>query len=130
MSKKRIDAVIVGADRIARNGDVANKIGTYNLAILAKAHNIDFFVVAPISTFDPRLKTGDEIPIEERAAEEVKNIMGRLKIASDEVTVYSPAFDVTPHTMVTAIITERGIIRPPNEKEIKKVMNSVASKTT
>ncbi len=122
MKKKKVNKIIVGADRIARNGDTANKIGTYNLAVLARAHKIDFLVVAPRSTFDLSLKTGEEIPIEERAPEEVKNIGGKLKIAADEVKVYNPAFDVTPHHLITAIITELGVIRVPYEEAIGRIL--------
>ena len=112
MRREEIDCVIVGADRIAANGDVANKIGTYGLAILAKEHGIPFYVAAPISTLDLRLASGDEIPIEERKAEEVSLGFGR-QTAPEGVEVYNPAFDVTPHALVTAIITEKGIARSP-----------------
>ena len=123
MSKGLIDKVVVGADRIVQDG-VTNKIGTYSVAVLAHEHGIPFYVAAPVSTFDLKLKTGEEIPIEERSADEVKNIRGKLKITPDEVSVYSPAFDVTPHTLVTAIVTERGIIRPPHEEEIRKIVEN------
>ena len=112
MKEGKIQCVIVGADRIAANGDTANKIGTYNVAILAEAHGIPFYVAAPTSTLDFALKTGDEIPIEQRAAEEVTEGFGKLT-APEGVKVYSPAFDVTPATLVTAIITEKGVARPP-----------------
>ena len=112
MSYGKVDCVIVGADRIAANGDVANKIGTYMLAVLAKEHAIPFYVVAPISTVDLEASSGKDIPIEERSAEEVIQIEGR-PMAPDSISVYNPAFDVTPHNFVTAIITERGIARPP-----------------
>ena len=112
MSKGLIHLVIVGADRISANGDVANKIGTYSLAILAKAHGIPFYVAAPLSTFDLSLDTGDEIPIEERDTMEVTHPFGR-KIAPEGVRVWNPAFDVTPHEYVTAIITERGVAQEP-----------------
>ncbi len=105
MKAKRISAVIVGADRIAANGDTANKIGTFGLAILAKAFNIPFYVAAPLSTIDLQTKTGDDIPIEERAKEEVTHI-GGVRIAPN-VNVYNPAFDVTPHELITGIITEK-----------------------
>lgn len=112
MKEGKIQCVIVGADRIAANGDTANKIGTYNVAILAEAHGIPFYVAAPTSTLDFALKTGDEIPIEQRAAEEVTEGFGRLT-APEGVKVYSPAFDVTPAALVTAIITEKGVARAP-----------------
>ncbi|MDD4767268.1 MAG: S-methyl-5-thioribose-1-phosphate isomerase [Desulfotomaculaceae bacterium] len=119
MAKKMVDLVIVGADRIASNGDVANKIGTYGLAVLAKAHNIPFYVAAPFSTVDLSLHSGDEIPIEERDHTEVTHHGGRL-LAPAGVKVWNPAFDVTPHHLVTAIITDRGIVRPPFGENLKK----------
>ncbi|ANB55804.1 S-methyl-5-thioribose-1-phosphate isomerase [Anoxybacillus sp. B7M1] len=106
---KDITAVIVGADRIAANGDTANKIGTFGLALLAKAFNIPFYVAAPLSTIDLSTKTGADIPIEERPAEEITELAG-TRIAPPGVKVYNPAFDVTPHELITAIITEKGII--------------------
>ena len=112
MKEGKIQCVIVGADRIAANGDTANKIGTYNVAILAEAHGIPFYVAAPTSTLDFALKTGDEIPIEQRAAEEITEGFGKVT-APEGVKVYSPAFDVTPAALVTAIITEKGVARPP-----------------
>jgi methylthioribose-1-phosphate isomerase len=112
MKKKQIDSVIVGADRIAANGDVANKIGTYTMAVLAQKHGIPFYVAAPISTLDLSLATGDSIPIEERSAEEVVCINNK-RIAPEGIRVAHPAFDVTPHELVTAIITEKGIARAP-----------------
>jgi methylthioribose-1-phosphate isomerase len=112
MSKGAIHLVIVGADRISANGDVANKIGTYSLAILAKAHGIPFYVAAPFSTFDFSLGTGGEIPIEERDSREVTHPFGQ-QITPDGVRVWNPAFDVTPHEYVTAIITERGVAHEP-----------------
>lgn len=111
----KVDAVIVGADRIASNGDTANKIGTYSLAVLAKAHNIPFYIAAPFSTVDTSLKSGDEIKIEERQPEEVTCIKG-MRIAPGDVRVANPAFDVTPHKYITAIITERGIIKEPYKR--------------
>jgi len=104
----KIDAVIVGADRITKNGDVANKIGTYNVAVQAEKHGVPFYVAAPRSTIDYNLDSGDKIPIEERAAEEVVEPYG-IKIAPEGIRVYAPAFDVTPNEMVTAIITDEGI---------------------
>jgi methylthioribose-1-phosphate isomerase len=111
----RVDAVIVGADRVARNGDVANKIGTYELAVLAKENGVPFYVAAPTSTVDMSAPSGAAIPIEERAAEEVTWIGGE-HIAPDDVPVANPAFDITPHRYVTAIITEQGVVRPPFEE--------------
>jgi methylthioribose-1-phosphate isomerase len=112
MKQHRIDAVIVGADRIARNGDTANKIGTYSLAILAAHHGIPFYVAAPRSTVDFSLLNGEAIPIEERAAGEVASFAGK-PVAPDDAVVYNPAFDVTPGHLITAFVTECGIIRPP-----------------
>jgi methylthioribose-1-phosphate isomerase len=117
---KNIKAVIVGADRIAANGDTANKIGTFGLALLARAFNIPFFVAAPLSTFDITIPTGDDIPIEERDAKEVTHLNGQL-IAPEGVHVYNPAFDVTPHEFITAIITEKGIIQGHYAEEIQKL---------
>ncbi len=108
----KVDCVIVGADRIVANGDVANKIGTYSLAVLATENGVPFYVAAPTSTIDPSLETGDLIPIEERAAEEVTSIAGK-RLAAAGVRARNPAFDVTPHFYVTAIITEKGILREP-----------------
>ncbi|MCK4262163.1 S-methyl-5-thioribose-1-phosphate isomerase [bacterium] len=119
MKEGRINCVLVGADRIAANGDTANKIGTYGLAILAKAHGIPFYVAAPTSTFDLTLATGDRIPIEERGQEEITCGFGR-RTAPEGVKVYSPAFDVTPAHLITAIITEVGIARPPYEQSLKE----------
>ncbi len=110
MSRGEIDCVVVGADRIAANGDTANKIGTYSVAVLAKENRIPFYVAAPISTLDLTLATGDEIPIEERPAHEVTHIRG-VPIAPEGVPVRNPAFDVTPAKYITAIITERGFVR-------------------
>ena len=118
MRQKRIDCVIVGADRIAANGDVANKIGTYGLAVLAKEHGIPFYVAAPLSTLDVSLASGDEIPIEERRAEEITCGMGK-QTAPEGVQVFNPAFDVTPHSLVAAIISEKGIARSPFESTLR-----------
>jgi methylthioribose-1-phosphate isomerase len=107
-----VSLVVVGADRIARNGDTANKIGTYSVAVLAKENSVPFYVAAPMSTFDLSLATGDEIPIEERPAVEVKEIHGRLTTPPG-ARVRNPAFDVTPARYITAIITEKGVFRPP-----------------
>lgn len=121
MANKEIDAVIVGADRIASNGDTANKIGTYGLAVLASFHKIPFYVAAPASTFDLSLRTGKGIPIEERDPSEVRRIGGKL-ITVKDIRVRNPAFDVTPAKLITAIITERGIITAPNRQKIAKVI--------
>jgi methylthioribose-1-phosphate isomerase len=110
--KRAVDVCIVGADRIARNGDVANKIGTYQVAVLARAHEVPFYVAAPLSTIDLSITSGAAIPIEQRPADEVAEIAGR-RIVPEGVPVLHPAFDVTPHTLVSAIITERGVARPP-----------------
>jgi methylthioribose-1-phosphate isomerase len=107
----------VGADRIAANGDTANKVGTYGLAVLAKAHGVPFYVAAPVSTFDLTLESGAEIPIEERPPEEITEGFGR-RIAPEGTGVYNPAFDVTPAGLIAAIVTERGIIRNPSKKTI------------
>ncbi len=112
MARGEIDAVVVGADRIAANGDVANKIGTYTLAVLAHAHGLPFYVAAPVSTLDLETPTGKEIPIEQRSSDEVTRFAG-VSIAAAGVTALHPAFDVTPATLVTAIVTERGVLRPP-----------------
>ncbi|KKC47391.1 MULTISPECIES: S-methyl-5-thioribose-1-phosphate isomerase [Paenibacillus] len=124
MSKGWIDAVIVGTDRVAANGDVANKIGTYSVAVLAKAHGIPFYVACPLSTIDLGTPTGAEIPIEERHAEEVTEGFGK-RTAPHGVKVYNPAFDVTPAEYVTAIITEKGVIRPPYGENLKKLFEEL-----
>jgi methylthioribose-1-phosphate isomerase len=120
MQKKQVDVVVVGADRIAANGDVANKIGTYMVAILAKNHNIPFYVAAPISTLDLTLASGEEIPIEERSADEVTTINDK-RMAPVGAVVAHPAFDMTPHHLVSAIITDKGIARPPFTESLKKL---------
>jgi methylthioribose-1-phosphate isomerase len=125
MQRGRIDCVIVGADRIAANGDVANKIGTYSVAVLAKENNIPFYVAAPISTLDLSLKSGDEIPIEERAEHEVTHVKG-AQLAPDGIQIANPAFDVTPHRYVTAIITERGLARAPYEESLQRLAHNQA----
>lgn len=118
MKEGKIQCVIVGADRIAANGDAANKIGTYGVAILAEAHGIPFYVAVPTSTLDFSLDSGAQIPIEQRRAEEITEGFGK-KTAPDGVKVYSPAFDVTPARLITAIITDKGIARPPYEINLK-----------
>ena len=120
MSRGGIDCVILGADRIALNGDTANKIGTYTLAVLAKEHGIPFYVVAPTTTVDPTITSGDQIPIEERSPEEVTHIWG-VAIAPEGFEALNPAFDVTPHHLISAIVTERGIIREPYIDKLKEV---------
>lgn len=112
-----VDAVVVGADRIARNGDTANKIGTYSLAVLAKENGVPFYVAAPMSTVDPTIADGGGIPIEERSPDEVREVAGRL-VTLPYAEVRNPAFDVTPAAYITAIITERGVCRPPFEKSL------------
>lgn len=122
MLKNKVNLVIVGADRIALNGDVVNKIGTYSLSVLARENSVPFYVTAPISTFDLSLKSGEDIPIEERDPKEVTHILGK-QIAPTGVKVFNPAFDLTPNRYVEAIITEKGIIRKPYEKNIKLVVS-------
>jgi methylthioribose-1-phosphate isomerase len=119
MQQGRIDAVIVGADRIASNGDTANKIGTYNLAVLAKFHGVPFYIAAPKTTIDPNIKTGKEIEIEERGADEVLEINGNR--TAPPVGVYSPAFDVTPNELITAIISDAGVHYPPFCDSIRNI---------
>jgi methylthioribose-1-phosphate isomerase len=119
MKEGLIDCVIVGADRIALNGDTANKIGTYSVAVLAKENNIPFYVAAPISTIDFTIHSGDQIPIEERNSDEVTHIKGE-RIAPEGIKVRNPAFDVTPNKYICAIITDKGIIYPPFDENIIK----------
>jgi methylthioribose-1-phosphate isomerase len=111
MSRGMVDAVIAGADRIAANGDTANKIGTYMLAVLANYHHIPFYIAAPLSSFDKSIGSGQDIPIEERDADEVRQLMGEKTTVAD-AAVFNPAFDVTPHRLISAIVTEKGIIKP------------------
>jgi methylthioribose-1-phosphate isomerase len=125
MRDGNVDCVIVGADRIASNGDTANKIGTYNVAVIANYHKVPFYVAAPFSTIDMSLPTGDRIPIEEREALEMTHVDG-VPISPAGVPVWNPAFDVTPHELITGIITERGIIYPPFEDNLKKMTQPVA----
>ena len=127
MHTTHIDCVIVGADRITANGDVANKIGTYGIAVLAKAHCVPFYVAAPTSTVDLDLREGKGIVIEERDSVEVTSF-GGLRVAADGTAVRNPAFDVTPHTLVTAIVTERGILLPPFDGELRRVAGSSGGK--
>jgi methylthioribose-1-phosphate isomerase len=123
MSKGWIQAVIVGTDRVAANGDVANKIGTYGVAVLAKAHSIPFYVACPLSTIDLSTKSGADIPIEERHPDEVVRGFGR-RTAPEGVAVYNPAFDVTPNHLVTAIITEKGIVRAPYDEGLRRLFEA------
>ena len=123
MKEKRVQAVVTGADRIAANGDAANKIGTYSVAVLAKSHNIPFYIAAPSSTFDLSLSNGEEIPIEQRDPREVTHGFGK-QTAPDDIDVYNPAFDVTPAKYIDAIITERGLIRPVTTEKVKEVLGS------
>jgi methylthioribose-1-phosphate isomerase len=117
MRKKMIDLVITGADRIASNGDTANKIGTYQVAVIAKENTIPFYVAAPLSTFDLDLKNGDLIPIEEREPAEVVSFAGR-QVGPKGVAAFNPAFDVTPAQYISAIITEKGVLKPPYARSI------------
>jgi methylthioribose-1-phosphate isomerase len=121
MKQGRISAVITGADRIAANGDVANKVGTYSLSVLAKNNGIPFYVAAPSSTFDLSIKNGAQIPIEQRAAEEVTRLAG-VQIAPDGIGVYNPSFDITDASLITAIITEKGVIENPSVESVFKVL--------
>lgn len=121
MKQGLIDIVIVGADRIARNGDVANKVGTYGLSILAKEHKIPFIVAAPLSTFDRDIQSGEYIPIEEREPDEVR-CFGSVRVAPEDVPVYNPAFDVTPHNYISAIVTEKAVVRFPNEEKLLELL--------
>ena len=119
MNKGMIDMVVVGADRIAANGDTANKIGTYNLAIAANYHNVPFYIAAPLSTIDTSISSGEEIPIEERSHEEVTHINGK-RICAEGINVINPGFDVTPASLIKGIITEKGVLYPPYNESIKK----------
>ena len=121
MRQGKVDLVVVGADRIAANGDTANKIGTYGVAVLAREHNVPFYVAAPLSTIDLDTPDGDHIPIEERSAREVTHV-GGSRIAPDGARVWNPAFDVTPHRLIAGIITERGIFRPPYSESLRKAL--------
>jgi methylthioribose-1-phosphate isomerase len=124
MRQGKVDLVVVGADRIAANGDTANKIGTYGVAVLAREHQIPFYVAAPLSTIDLDTPDGDRIPIEERNAKEVTHV-GPSQIAPDGAHVWNPAFDVTPHQLIAGIITERGIFRPPYQESLKRAFEEV-----
>jgi methylthioribose-1-phosphate isomerase len=124
MQRREVDLVIVGADRIAGNGDTANKIGTYAIAVLARAHGIPFYIAAPLSTIDPALPDGSAIPIEERDPAEVTHC-GGVRTAPDGIAVWNPAFDVTPNGLITAIVTEAGVIRPPFAAAISRVTGHI-----
>ena len=124
MAKSHIDAVIVGADRIAANGDTANKVGTYGLAVLCAYHHIPFYITAPFSTFNFSISTGKEIKIEEREPDEVRTYKG-IYGAPKDIPVFNPAFDVTPHELITGIITEKGVLTPPYDKAIRKYERSL-----
>jgi methylthioribose-1-phosphate isomerase len=121
MKQGQVDAVVVGADRVAANGDAANKIGTYMVAVLAQRHGIPFYVAAPVSTVDLALPTGDQIPIEERDAREVTHVRDQ-RLAPEGIPVHNPAFDVTPHELIAAIITDKGVARPPYTESLKKMV--------
>jgi len=121
MAQQMVDLVIVGADRIAANGDTANKIGTYGVALMAREHKIPFYVAAPVSTIDLKIKQGKDIPIEERNYHEVTHISGQM-IAPEGIKVWNPAFDITPNVLIAAIITERGIITPPYDKNLASII--------
>jgi methylthioribose-1-phosphate isomerase len=126
MREGRVQAVIVGADRLAANGDTANKIGTYSVAVLAAAHDIPFYVAAPSTTFDLTIDSGEQIPIEQRSAEEITHGFGR-QTAPAGVGVYNPAFDVTPARLITGIITERGVIEPVSRETIAQMIGERAN---
>jgi methylthioribose-1-phosphate isomerase len=123
MSRGEIDVVIVGADRVAANGDTANKIGTYMLAVLAQRHAIPFYVACPLSTIDPQLAHGNLIPIEERAAEEVTGAAG-VSWAPSGISVRNPAFDVTPAALISALITERGVLLRPDRSGVAGLLSA------
>jgi len=123
MSKGLVSGIVVGADRIATNGDTANKVGTYTLAVLANYHKIPFYVAAPISTIDPHIESGNDIPIEERDPEEVTHCGGK-RIAPEGTKVYNPSFDLTPNVLINAIITEKGILRQSFKESIKEILKN------
>jgi methylthioribose-1-phosphate isomerase len=123
MGQHKVDLVVVGADRIAANGDTANKIGTYGVAVLAREHNVPFYVAAPLSTIDLNTPDGQHIPIEERSAREVTHV-GGTRLAPEDALVWNPAFDVTPHRFIAGIITERGIVRPPYVESLKRAFET------
>ena len=128
MKAGKVDTVVVGADRIAANGDTANKIGTYQIAVLAHEHGVPFYVAAPVSTFDLTIPSGEQIPIEERSAEEVTHLRG-LRIAPTGVAAAHPAFDVTPARLISAVICERGVARAPYAESLRRLAESVVAAT-
>jgi methylthioribose-1-phosphate isomerase len=123
MNTEKVDGVIVGCDRVAANGDTANKIGTYALAVLAKHHKIPFYVAMPTSTLDLKISSGKSIPIEQRSSEEVTRVAGQ-RVAPEQTKARHPAFDVTPHELITAIVCERGVVKPPFNVNLKKLRNA------
>ncbi len=125
MRRGEVDVVVVGADRIAANGDVANKVGTYTVATMAEAHGVPFYVAAPLSTIDLATPNGEAIPIEQRDAREMTHV-GSIRIAPEGAGVWNPAFDVTPHRLIAGIITERGIVRPPYDVNLRRVFETEA----
>jgi methylthioribose-1-phosphate isomerase len=129
MKNGKVDSVVVGADRIAANGDTANKIGTYMVAVLAREHGIPFYVAAPLTTLDMTLKSGAEIPIEEREAREITHIKEH-QLAPDGISVHNPAFDVTPNNLIAAIITDKGVARAPYEESLKRLFEPEATRTS
>jgi methylthioribose-1-phosphate isomerase len=126
LASGRIGCVVVGADRIARSGDTANKVGTYPLALAAQAAGVPFFVAAPVSTIDPRARTGSDIPIEERSSAEVTHLGGQ-RVAAEGVAVFNPAFDVTPARYIAAIVTERGVAKPPYDRSLSALLEAPAA---
>jgi methylthioribose-1-phosphate isomerase len=129
MRDGRIDLVVVGADRIAANGDTANKVGTYTVALVAREHNVPFYVAAPVSTIDLETPDGRQIPIEERPAREVTHVKA-IRLAPEGAKVFNPAFDVTPHALIAGIITERGIVRPPYVESLAALLGRAPAVTT
>jgi methylthioribose-1-phosphate isomerase len=129
MKQGKVNSVVVGADRIAANGDAANKIGTYMVAVLAKQHNIPFYVAAPITTLDLSIATGEDIPIEERDSKEITHIREQ-QLGPEGIPVHNPAFDVTPHELISAIVTDRGIARRPYEKSLRSLVELTAGSSS
>jgi methylthioribose-1-phosphate isomerase len=123
MASRDVDLIVVGADRVAANGDVANKIGTYSLAVLAAHHGVPFYVAAPTSTIDLATKTGADIPVEERSADEVHTV-GGFRLSPEGVAALNRAFDVTPAALVTAIVTELGVARPPYDMSLRRLVEA------
>lgn len=128
MRQGKINKVIAGADRIAKNGDTANKIGTYSLAVLSYYHKVPFYIAAPVSTFDLAIKSGRDIPIEERQDKEVTALFFKRPITAPGIKVFNPAFDITPHNLITAIITDKGIISPPYSRSIRNIFKDLKDK--